>query len=143
MTRKEAIDKVYGMSGTKEQHEALEFLIPEIRELREFYERQSEDQKSAEWNEEDEIHRDFILELLEDQIRFCKKDTKGAHYAKQIRTAQNWLKALKPHWKPSDEQMEALKDAVRLFKENHFEKFHYKIESLYEQLLKLGVKEEP
>ena len=73
MTRKEAIDKVYGMSGTKEQHEALEFLIPEVRELREFYERQSEDQKSAEWNEEDEIHRDFILELLEDQIRFCKK----------------------------------------------------------------------
>lgn len=46
-------------------------------------------------------------------------------------------------WKPSEEQMEALKDAVRLFKETHFEKFHYKIESLYEQLLKLGVKEEP
>lgn len=41
------------------------------------------------------------------------------------------------HWKPSEEQMEALKDAVRLFKENHFEKFHYKIESLYEQLKKL------
>lgn len=41
------------------------------------------------------------------------------------------------HWKPSEEQMEALKDAVRLFKETHFEKFHYKIESLYEQLKKL------
>ena len=40
MTRQEAIDKVYGMSGTKEQHEALEFLIPEVHELREFYERQ-------------------------------------------------------------------------------------------------------
>ena len=45
MTRKEAIDKVYGMSGTKEQHEALEFLIPEVRELREFYERQQEDKR--------------------------------------------------------------------------------------------------
>lgn len=39
-----------------------------------------------------------------------------------------------PSWKPNKEQMEALKDAVRLFKETHFEKFHYKIESLYEQL---------
>ena len=45
MTRQEAIDKVYGMSGTKEQHEALEFLIPEVHELREFYERQQEDER--------------------------------------------------------------------------------------------------
>ena len=45
MTRKEAIDKVYGMSGTKEQHEALDFLVPEIRELREFYDRQQENER--------------------------------------------------------------------------------------------------
>jgi hypothetical protein len=46
------------------------------------------------WSEEDEAHVEFILESLEDQIRFCKKDAEGANYAKQIRTAQNWLKAL-------------------------------------------------
>ena len=46
----------------------------------------------AEWSKEDETHRDFILESLEDQIRFCKKDAEGARYAKQIRTAQDWLK---------------------------------------------------
>lgn len=45
MTRKEAIDKVYGMIGTAEQHEALDFLVPEIRELREFYDRQQEDER--------------------------------------------------------------------------------------------------
>lgn len=45
MERKEAIHKVYGMSGTAEQHEALEFLVPEIRELRESYEREKEDEK--------------------------------------------------------------------------------------------------
>lgn len=45
MTRQEAIDKVYGMSGTKEQHEALEFLIPEVRELRELYERDAYSEK--------------------------------------------------------------------------------------------------
>lgn len=49
---------------------------------------------SNEWSEEDKAHRDFILESLENQIRFCKKDAKGAHYTKQIRTAQNWLKSL-------------------------------------------------
>lgn len=45
MTRKEAIDKVYGMIGTEEQHEALEFLIPEVRKLREFYEKTAEDNR--------------------------------------------------------------------------------------------------
>ena len=45
MTREEAIDKVYGMSGTAEQHEALEFLVPEVRKLRESYERQVEDER--------------------------------------------------------------------------------------------------
>lgn len=49
MTREEAIGKAYGMSGTKEQHEALEFLIPEVRELREFYERQSDDEGIRKW----------------------------------------------------------------------------------------------
>lgn len=45
MTRKEAIDKVYGMIGTAEQHEALDFLVPEVRELRESYDKQQEDEK--------------------------------------------------------------------------------------------------
>ena len=58
------------------------------------------------------IHRNFILESLEDQIRFCRKDAEGAYYAKQIRTAQNWLKSLRPSWKPSEEQMRALGDYI-------------------------------
>ena len=67
-------------------------------------------QPKQEWSEEDEAHRAFILESLENQIRFCKKDAEGAYYAKQIRTAQNWLKflRLKSHWKPTEEQLEAL-----------------------------------
>ena len=51
-------------------------------------------QPKREWSEEDEAHRKFILESLEDQIRFCKKDAEGAYYAKQIRAAQNWLNDL-------------------------------------------------
>ncbi len=124
-----------------------------------FYEKYVSIKQKSEWSEEDEAHRDFILESLESQIRFCKKDAEGAYYAKQIRTAQNWLKflperfnlqpkaeltlldeniinaavafveqnnhfnywggidkrtvikalrSLKPHWKPSEEEMRTL-----------------------------------
>lgn len=41
------------------------------------------------------------------------------------------------HWKPSEEQMEALESAVKLYKDTHFEIHHKKIVSLYEQLKKL------
>jgi len=40
-------------------------------------------------------------------------------------------------WKPSEEQMEALESAVKLYKDTHFEIHHKKIVSLYEQLKKL------
>ena len=66
------------------------------------------EQKPAELCEEDEAHRDFILELLEDQIRFFKKDAEGEHCVKQIRIAQRWLKSLRPSWKPSEEHLSAL-----------------------------------
>ena len=85
--------------------------------------------------EEDEAHRDFILELLEDQIRFFKKDEEGEHCVKQIRIAQRWLKSLRPSWKPSDEQMEVLRRAST----NEYvseEQFDILV-SLYEQLKKL------
>ena len=63
---------------------------------------------NQEWSEEDEIHRDFILESLEDQIRFCKKNAEGAYYANQIRTAQNWLKDLSLSLKKHNEAVEKL-----------------------------------
>ena len=69
--------------------------------------------KPVEWSDEDEVHRTFILESLEDQIRFCKKDAEGAYYAKQIRTAKNWFKSLperfnlqpKKEWNDEDKKM--------------------------------------
>lgn len=71
MTREEAIDKVYGMIGTAEQHEALDFLVPEIRELRESYDKQQEDEKIRRWLVdyfkgvgESWIHRDITCEQI-------------------------------------------------------------------------------
>ena len=40
-------------------------------------------------------------------------------------------------WKPSEEQIEALESAVKLYKDTHFEVHHKKIVSLYEDLKKL------
>lgn len=65
-------------------------------------------QPKQEWSEEDEANRTFILESLEDQIRFCKKDAKCAYYTKQIRTAQNWLKSLSLNLKKKNEDVAKL-----------------------------------
>ena len=82
------------------------------------------------WSEEDEIK----LKLCEDSFRVPQT---RQHLIQQGLTPGDmvsWLKSLRPSWKPSEEQMEALKDAVKLYKEAHFEIFHTRIESLYEQL---------
>jgi hypothetical protein len=72
---------------------------PKLKEIQD-----RKEQKPAEWGEEDKTHRAFILESLEDQIRFCKKDAEGAYYAKQIRTSQNWLKSLPERFNPQPKQ---------------------------------------
>ena len=93
-------------------------------------------QPKDEWSEEDIAHRNFILESLEDQIRFCKKDAEGVYYAKQIRTAQNWLKSLRPYWKPSEELLDALDIVANLPELEYYGGIKDKIRELYKQLKK-------
>lgn len=66
--------------------------------------------KSAEWSEEDLRHKSWILECLADGER------KVPQYAEDFRAAYKWLKSLRsqPHWKPSEEQMEALENSTAL-----------------------------
>ena len=89
---------------------------------------------SKEWGEEDEHRRKDAIYFLE---------TAKAHYAdtSEIEATISWLKSLplrcpksSDNWKPSEEQMEALKECGECKR---------CIKELYEQLLKLGVKEEP
>ena len=95
-------------------------------------------------SEEDEDMLNSCISSIEEakENRYAYKETDGdTSYDHEIA----WLKSLRPvskeslqpHWKPSEEQMEALKDAVKLYKETHFERFHDRIVSLYEQLTKL------
>ena len=196
------------MIGTAEQHEALEFLVPEVRELRESYERQVEDeriretlihivkgacdkygikyrgdditeekllfylekqkeqkeqkpvpplppfdemtpedkmthplylegfdtgrevqkvfdeQKPAEWSEEDEDNLCRVIRVLEDNDSDWKE-------------LSNWLKSLRPSWKPSEEQMNALDKAIPVCMGVVGRDEIAPLESLYEQLKKL------
>ena len=58
------------------------------------------------WSEEDETHRHWILEMLKDG------EIKTTEFGDHFRAAFNSLKYLRPQnrWKPSDEQMEAIKN---------------------------------
>lgn len=86
---------------------------------------------SAKWSEEDEKISDAIYQSIDFLVL---KD-----FGITEDDVVDWLKSSKEKhtWKPSDEQMEALKDAVGLYKSTHFDSQHYKIESLYNKLKKL------
>ena len=87
-------------------------------------------QKPAEWSEEDEKMMDSIINELGQHYKTCtSRDCPSASYSfKAYQKEIDWLKSLRPSWKPSEEQMEALKECgwcKRVLRE------------LYEQLKKL------
>ena len=71
-------------------------------------------EQKPEWSEEDEKIRDNILRLLSFFVDTSECDsnpslsTSYPAYQREI----DWLKSLRPSWKPSKEQMEALRRAV-------------------------------
>lgn len=87
-------------------------------------------QPKQEWSEGDEILRVRTINRLE---------TLNFHgiSGKEIRESIDWLKSLRPqpHWKPSEEQMEALETAERWYSDNMG--CNFALVSLCEQLKKL------
>ena len=130
-----ALGKAFmGVLPTKPSQEDIEWFksLPERFNL----------QPKQEWNEEDEQHKSWILEFLADG------ESKLPSYAADFRAAYNWLKALcpQPHWKPNEEQIEAVKCAaldvkkyssrsVQLELEN--EPYYRALISLYDELKRL------
>ena len=92
-----------------------------------------DEQKPAEWSEEDEAMLKSILDVLLNG-RFGT----SAKYRKEI----DWLKSFRPHWKPSEEQMKAFKKYIEEFQARAeaavggWNNFDVMIR-LYEQLKKL------
>ena len=62
------------------------------------------EQKPAEWSEEDEKRLNAVVELLE--------NTSAIHPNYSRRKLIIWLKSLRPSWKPSEVQMDALKELI-------------------------------
>jgi hypothetical protein len=95
------------------------------------------EQKPTEWSEEDKQNLEETLYFIREyqNSNRCKDEGDMQNSV----TCENWLKSFRPlpHWKPSEEQMEALESAVKLYKDTHFEIHHEKIVSLYEQLKRL------
>ena len=83
----------------------------------------AERQQPAEWSEEDEMHLNWVIEHFRQS---------GELYHDLI----DWLKSLRsqPHWKPSNEQMDALKDVAYGTYQNGDGPA---LRNLYEQLKKL------
>ena len=80
------------------------------------------------WSEEDEQNFYWISTTIQERPL-------TPEYTQQVHKILSWLKSLNPqnHWKPTDEQMEALNDAINCYCGNYC----VTLESLYEQLKKL------
>ena len=87
------------------------------------------EQKPAEWSKEDEKIRKTLLDYYEKALDnyTCVEWLNGITYGELC----DWLKSLRPHWKPSEEQMKALQNAVVLAAGNKV------LAGLYEHLKKL------
>ena len=90
----------------------------------------SQSKSKPSWSEEDEK----ILEAFLHKLEVCDLLTN-----KEVTWAKHWLKSLRPHWKPSEEQMEELWNVISYIKNpgSNFLGVPALIESLYEQLKKL------
>ena len=75
-----------------------------------YLEKQKE-QKPAEWSEGDEDMLNSCISSIEEakENRYAYKETDGdTSYDHEIA----WLKSLRPSWKPSEEQIDALKELI-------------------------------
>lgn len=86
-------------------------------------------QPKQEWSEEDEDNIKTLIQVVRGQLGLseCRQEY-----------IVNWLKSLRPSWRPSEEQMEALKHTAEWKRYSDPQLF-----SLYEHLKKLKGQEEP
>lgn len=99
-------------------------------------------QKPAEWSEEDERKRQACISTINEVIDYERERWEDYNPGKPYRPIMkydeqvDWLKSLRlrPHWKPSEDQMKALEDAFRKDGGNEYRKV---INSLYNDLKKL------
>ena len=119
--------KVLGDASLRGAKVTLE--LKNVEEKIAWLEKQKE-QKPAEWSEEDERHIENIKALI--------RDYRKGPFKEDIDWMLERLKSLRPqpHWKPSEEQMDALKESSTSWMNETMGNAKI-LESLYEQLKKL------
>jgi len=100
-----------------------DYLIARLKSLR--------SQPKQKWSEEDERNIETIVDIV--HRSYAPFDTIRDDYPINCEALLSWLKSLRPSWKPSEEQMTALKYA--LGDGGKFDKAA--LESMYSDLLKL------
>ena len=92
-----------------------------------YLEKQKE-QKPAEWSEEDERILERAIHII---VEYSDIDEKESEIV------QNWLKSLRPSWKPSEELLDALYIVAYLPELEFYGGLKDKIRELYKRLKKL------
>lgn len=92
-------------------------------------------QKPAEWSEEDKNTLDDACRWIAEYAGYLMDKNYGK--ASMLMGLTDKLKSLRPSWKPSEEQMEALKRTIHLSNFGAEENRRKSLSSLYEQLKKL------
>lgn len=100
------------------------------------YENGRNEQKPAEWSEENEIMKVHTLQIIKKYWNSLP-DTDYDDENEMSESCYNWLKSLKSqsHWKPSEEQMNYLKKVYESYSVCEGER--WALESLYNDLSKL------
>ena len=91
------------------------------------------EQKLVAWSEEDERMLSRCVKSIESSKQFADSDT----FKKAKDNEIDWLKHLRPSWKPSEEQMNALNFAITHFVHYTNYKNLTELRELYDDLLKL------
>jgi len=118
------LDAAYGTLATKDIVAWLE---------------KQKEQKPVEWSEEDENMRNNILRVLNAFVGTvgCESDPSLSTSFPLYLREMDWLKSLRPSWKPSKEQIYSLGTAVKGLSDVTVGSVGYNLKELYEQLKEL------
>lgn len=93
--------------------------------------------KPAEWSEEDERMLSRCEKSIESSKQFADSDTFKKAKDNEIDWLENRFKSLRPSWKPSEEQLNALNFAITYFIHETNYKNPTELRDLFDDLLKL------
>ena len=96
-------------------------------------------QSKKEWSEEDEKMIDDLIKFFNEKLVILGEAKNAENTVQYIsyKKVINWLKSLRPSWRPSEEQIYSLGTVVKGYDECTVGSVGYHLKEMYEQLKKL------